>query len=756
MLIVTTLTAVGLGLYVGYIKPYRLQDEATQALAAKGVAMEWRPMEPAWLRSVLGVAMGQDVLRDCTVVKAEHCLLKDADLANLQYLPKLEKLYLARTLISDKGLVHLRQLYQLRRLSLWGTNISDDGLRHLARLRSLELLDIHDVNATPYQNIGTGVTQGPMATKRLTWDPEYVASFSTRPNALTCKCLEHVAGLKRLRKFEFSFPVDDRGVAILAQCPRLYLDTLVLQNVSEMGLEHVSRMESIREIVGIEVDLGDGGLGALGRMPNLRRLWLDKPRATPTGWSHLAAQRRLEILALQASNLTDDDLKHLAGLGRLRCLSLADSPVTDRGIVHLAGLKHVCRLDLRRTDVTNDCLDSLVGMAELESLAFDGELDDRSLESLARMRLLKQVWSGSRGKGLYDCFVSDAGLASLAKLECLPAVCVHDPCDGRAVAGVDIPEQAERLTDAGVAQLWPSRRLQRVVIRGRDVSLHALPWKEGRCGDSVELHTSLPFAPSMDALDGANVNSAVFDSPGSCHFYVDYASGPRTLKVVSGEPAEIDLEMLRYMPHLTRLAFVDIDEAELQGGWDYLRFVPKLEAFRMFTKAIDCVPIDAAGIRWLSEMPNLQEMAIGLDESLTGEDLLPLGRLEKLRYLHLAGDGFNAEQLRFIAQLKNLTHLRIDAPPRTPADEDGLRYIAQVASLSQLELTEISDAGMPFIGQMASLQRLTLTGEKITDAGSQHLEHFRDLWDLDVRFTGISDYRLDALRRHARHVRSDH
>jgi serine/threonine protein kinase len=66
----------------------------------------------------------------------------DADLAHLEALPQLEKLYLFDTPVGDEDLAHLGNLANLRNLNLGDTPVSDSGLTPLHKLRKLQTLDL--------------------------------------------------------------------------------------------------------------------------------------------------------------------------------------------------------------------------------------------------------------------------------------------------------------------------------------------------------------------------------------------------------------------------------------------------------------------------------------------------------------------------------------------------------------------------------------------------------------------------------------
>lgn len=703
-------------------------------------------MEPAWLRAVLGLGMDSNVLRDCTAIKAERCGLQDADLAPLRNIPRLERLYLARNAITDKGLTHLAGLRRLQRLSLWGNRITDDGLRHLAKLRSLELLDIHDPEPVPY----TGGEKQPLQLAR----PDSIRVSKT-PGGLTSKCLSHLEGLTRLRKLNFSFPVDDDGLAVLEKCPHLRLPEVVLQNVTEARLANLPRSLAVEKLVIVDGQFGDDGLGQLARMTTLKELWLERPQVSPPAWQHLAQMCQLVELLLVGPHVTDETLKHVGTLGKLEFLSLAHSSVTDRGVAYLAGLKKLRRLDLRSTQTTNDCLDHLVGMTSLEILALDGPLDDPSLKRIARFPALWSV-ACSPNREPITCYVTDSGVAEFAKLRCLPIIHLCDAAEGEGIAGVDIPGPDARMTDAGVAPIWKNDALQYVMIRGRDLSLHAVRWDPGVTRCTVRLRTALPLARLIDDSLDTPVVEMDFDNPWWGMLSVGEGYGRHAIHLQLDGPGRFDLTVLRYTPHLRRLNILHtVDRSAWIGEWDNLRFVPELREFCTTGNVVEWTAIDAGGIRAIGEMKGMLKLAIGLDTALTPEELLPLGNLQELTDLQLCAERFSGEQLRFIAQLHNLKRLRIFAPPGSPADEEGLRYLSELERLQELWLNEISNASLPHIGRITSLTRLSITGDGITDEGSKHLDGLKALEYLDARATSITEKRLRELHSRRIYARTD-
>lgn len=74
--------------------------------------------------------------------------LKNADLALLKTMPKLQRLSLSLTSISDAGLVHVAKLTTLTHLGLVETKVTDRGLERLTSLTRLKRLDLRRCKVT--------------------------------------------------------------------------------------------------------------------------------------------------------------------------------------------------------------------------------------------------------------------------------------------------------------------------------------------------------------------------------------------------------------------------------------------------------------------------------------------------------------------------------------------------------------------------------------------------------------------------------
>ena len=450
MLILMTLVAIGLSVHYSYLQHYEEQQEAAAALAARGVALEWEPMRPAWLRNLLSHGIDEKLLRDCVTVHGRAQGLKDDDLVHLKGLKHLKNLYLERNRITDEGLAHLSQLRTLERLSLWGNAITDDGLRHLASLPALEVLDIHGVK--PNAISGSVVTSGSRSIGKLDVKLVYDRALT---GPLTPSCLEHLQEIRSLRALDFSFAVDEEGLRRLATFPKLRVRTLLVRTVS------LDRLAPLR------------------RLPDLETLVLDRCLLDPEAVLYLANLPRLANLELRDTEVNDGaelsqlvQLKHLsvvdsplgdrafAALGRLKGLKslwLSGTGATDANIAHLGGCTNLELLDLGGEKLTADALNDLGSLRRLSTLVIDCiPLDDEAVHSLAQMDSLTRL--GPRRQNAHFFFyLSPAGVAELAGSTCATSVVrmsLQDAEAGADLPGIDVSPTATPLSDGDLARIW--------------------------------------------------------------------------------------------------------------------------------------------------------------------------------------------------------------------------------------------------------------------------------------------------------------
>lgn len=737
LLILITVSALGLAGYRSRVQYYLRQHEAALALSAKGAVAEWRPLRPAWLAAVLGVVLDEEVLQDCFAVHAEHAGLNDADLAHLQQMPRLERLYLARNPISDEGLKRLQGLQRLERLSLWETKITDEGLRHVGKLRSLKVLDIHRVSS-------------PFACGSPRSDSWALFYPRTSPG-LTEACLSHLKDTASLRELHFSFPLSDEGLATLADFERLRVRTLVLCGATPAGLAFLPRFRDLETLVIIDSNVGSDGLRPLSHLPNLRRLQLRVVTAEGNGWELLGDIPNLEELSVITSFVDGRGLQSLHKLKRLRALSLKTTGITDSDVRHLGGLANLSRLDLTYESLTADALSGLENMEQLTSLRFHAPLDDQATRVLARMPKLEKLLAPKPGTA-YAFYLTDTGLADLAKLRCLETAEVHDAVDGAKLPGVDVPAGRGTITDAGLTSLWLSLNLRMVHVSGRDISLEGLRWGPDLVRwRYVDVFFRKPQSVIVSKSLEIGAGTAEFEHSGRLQLQAEDGIGPRRVSLnVSGRDCQLDV--LEHLPELKKLKLIECSPG---CDWDKLRFVPGLEELEMPRDYCTKVRIDAVGIRRLAEMGGLRRLTCSLPDGFAAEDLAPLAKLQRLEELDLTFNEVTANHLAILGQLGKLQKIRIFGTPSRDYRSVGAEHLRDLPLLTELDLYGVTDEDMRSIGEMRTLVRLVLPDDRLSQEGLVYVGNLPELKYLAVAKNfprnGAGEYqqdqRIERLRR---------
>lgn len=321
-------------------------------------------------------------LRSLTGLELTQFPLGSRGLAVLKDLPNLEYLSL-NTGLTDTGLKEVAQISSLRWLSIIDGRMWGPGLGELAKLPRLERLCIQQSRGQ-ISDRHVACLEGLRNLKSLTF-------WSEGCNPLTDASLSSIAKLKDLEELHF-IRVMPRftaaGVAHLKALKRLKTIDFGLvwggppgQQYGDEIARQVAAMSQLESVEGLGY-LSDEGLKTIATLSNLKCLGIAlKDRHQnyygPTGLSHLANLRSLEVLRIQTGDpLSDADVAGLEPLQNLKDLLLAGSCVGERGLASIGRLRRLERLDV---DVlTRSSLNHLNGLANLEYLQVHGPWDERA------------------------------------------------------------------------------------------------------------------------------------------------------------------------------------------------------------------------------------------------------------------------------------------------------------------------------------------------------------------------------------------
>jgi hypothetical protein len=107
------------------------------------------------------------------------------------------------------------------------------------------------------------------------------------------------------------------------------------ENLTDSNLDCLERLRSLRVLM-LWGQIGDAGVEKLSRLPKLTELLISSP------------------------NVSDDGLKNLARLETLEKLTLSSSTITDAGVCELSRLSGLKQLYLDRIPgISEECLDGL-------------------------------------------------------------------------------------------------------------------------------------------------------------------------------------------------------------------------------------------------------------------------------------------------------------------------------------------------------------------------------------------------------------
>jgi Leucine-rich repeat (LRR) protein len=249
------------------------------------------------------------------------CRVTDSGLVHLRELGRLEDLQIRGAPgITDAGLVHLEGLTRLRQLVLDETSVQGHGLKSLAGLTRLELLHIScaptDLDIAPL---------GDLVSLRC------LVLSSTR---LTDRGLARLKGLTTLKVLQLvggrSRGITSAGLVHLQGMRQL--ERLSLSHTSVTSLEPLSRLS---QLTGIDLDdtpIDDEGLTVVADLPRLELLSLVGTNITDAGLAHLAGSKSLTSLDLSGTKITDAGLVHLNGIKHLESLDLLGTKVSPAGV----------------------------------------------------------------------------------------------------------------------------------------------------------------------------------------------------------------------------------------------------------------------------------------------------------------------------------------------------------------------------------------------------------------------------------------
>lgn len=148
--------------------------------------------------------------------------------------------------------------------------------------------------------------------------------------------------------------------------------TIKAQQLTDNGLEIVSRFTHLVRLNISSTWVTDMGIAHIGKMTQLKSLFVAVPRMSDAGIELLSQNKELESLKIYGGSFTGDGFAHLVSLSDLRSLSLhgrhgEGEKVTDGVLKHICQLTKLENLSLSNIIITEFGLGHLKKMTNLKS-----------------------------------------------------------------------------------------------------------------------------------------------------------------------------------------------------------------------------------------------------------------------------------------------------------------------------------------------------------------------------------------------------
>lgn len=437
----------------------------------------------------------------------------DAGLAHLAGLQLLEYLDLGETKVTDEGLRHLTGLSQLAELRLQRTNIVGPGLAHLAECVSLATLKIE---VLPSQSSDMRSLNHLESLEELSVERVGELDLHDLPNLVNMRgSLAGLSGKKRVFRlvnmpalevvqvgghdaptFRFEF----------GNLPEI-LRLSIYADIRAVPFEQIGELTNVRELTitadGVEKRLADADVSHLAKLRQLTRLWLGG-KLDSESVRHFENLTALRSLAFGGRDLDDAELSRLNKLKLLQELTIHQIHGSGRGFDVLQQLPQLRSLSLSRAE-----LDSL-RIADHPTLRHF-RADECRIGDLHVTGLPNLQWLGLRSLKTETVTIGDLPKIgwldlSLVRADVIKRIALHGmprlntlqlmpiAADGSienlpsiAILGDELLSDIatfpnlemlnirySAITDAGLKQLAPLRKLRSIEITGPNVTPEAV------------------------------------------------------------------------------------------------------------------------------------------------------------------------------------------------------------------------------------------------------------------------------------------
>ena len=643
---------------------------------------------------------------ELTLLHLSHCAISHEGMKAIATLPQLRSLEIPMASGKHSGVTNIEVNLSGKQTEP-STEDFDPGFEIVASIKTLESLEFHGNGS---QSIGkhfsalakSNIKKLTLSFARLTAEDleriaaipnleEFSPNISPISTDVQPPLLKHLRGMKKLRVLDLSgVELTDEDAQHLTAFPAL--ESLDIAGCTPAGLAQLPKLRKLQSlrVIGFEPNLDDDSLATIGKLTQLKTLWLRSDEITDAGLAHLAELVELESLSLPAS-INGPGLAHLAKLAKLKRLKLdsaigfqSQPPVVMshalRLLVDMQGRPvqealHVLSDDVPATGPIKS-LTSLDPPIDLTSVKYLTSLDIEELDleyapldawlkafslcrSVRRLRLYGNL-SGQRGEKDTQLPVSAAGLKHLAAWDQLERLDIHE-------------------CEIGPAALVPIRNLPK--LRSLSLNFSNL----GR--DNMTVLAALTKLEHLD-LNGIDLTPADVESLAG-------HTALRELTFTTPVPVE-SLRSLKGLEKLKRLEF----------PWAR---VPFDDLWQLLTVEFRRPPEEAVKLVFDVQLDTQAHVQV-----LNLHDLSDLNARSPKRS--------TAELDRTAAMIEHLTHLRrLELP--IGVSNKALAHLKHTPRLNWLEITspEVTDEGLAHLLTLKELERVNLWMAPVTEKGLQTL-----------------------------------
>lgn len=518
-------------------------------------------------------------------------------------------------------------------------------------------------------------------------------------------------------------------------------------------------------------DVCDTELSTLAYFPQLEHLDLADGAITDAGLRHLKSLKHLKTLNLSGNSVTDAGLAYLGELVELRELTLDGTLLTDRGLVHFRNLQKLERLSLNKTGVTDNGFSVLGELTSLKSIECRGtQVDGSGVQHLVPCTKLEALSQDAISAVSLNRCVSLSGLRFVNANVSRPS------------AALDIKLTNHNQLSEVILSAGQTIRMVRLAnlpaLASAHFSIAACPHDRTRLGDPLSCGQCSQDIGGLQLENLPQLTSlALHYVP---NFEISASPSIRHLQLWGLDSAKT-FSRIQQIPQLQTLS-ISCDQFSNPQAFLAIGSLPRLEKLSIYGKGLT-----DESLAMLKGFPKLKSLSLP-DGGFTGRGLQHLQGLESLEELTIQSVRDPGEPLACLSGLSRLKSLRIEAGEIGQLKLVGLSRLDQLsmnADCEALHLERLPGIRWLHFNSSKTLRRLTvidlaslvhlaagghdrvsiehvhfedlpalkelkignsIPNPHLTDASYEHVASFRNLEELELSKTSVTEKTLDQLK----------